>query len=129
MNREIKFRAWDKNCNAMREVRAIEWDGHGGVDVDYSCDKMSNFAGGPDTLMQFTGLKDKNGKEIYEHDIVIISTKYPKKKVAQIIGRDWETGGWCFTYDTGEAMRDITRGEKGVLEVIGNIYENPELLK
>ena len=77
-------------------------------------------------LMQFTGLHDKNGKEIYEGDIVKIVGRI---KEPQIVGWDVEQGRFCFVYETGEPMRDFhIRTEVPRFEIIGNIYENPELL-
>ena len=67
-------------------------------------------------IMQFTGLKDKNGKEIYEGDFVAV-----------LLGETQEIGwsGSCWT--VGEKL--LGSYESELLEVIGNIYEDPELLK
>lgn len=75
-------------------------------------------------LMQYTGLTDKNGKEIYEGDIVKSEQWTPE------IYRVWfSRGGFCFSNDTTdiEYVNDAKYLEQ--FEVIGNIYENPELLK
>lgn len=77
----------------------------------------------PDTIGQYTGLKDKNGKEIYEGDIIYVN---PEDEVAFILW-DEETAryiiqfkGWCADFDNYYGKE---------LEVIGNIYNNPELLE
>ena len=83
-------------------------------------------------VMQCTGLKDKNGKLIYDGDIVKI--EYYDFEIKHRIGIvEWEDDGFCITYhnpkDTkvsGCSLVDIVNGAKQ--EVIGNIYENKELI-
>ena len=65
MTREIKFRVWDKEKSEMFFVEDIYW-----AEVDESITNINGW-NNENPLMQFTGLKDKNGKEIYEGDIVI----------------------------------------------------------
>ena len=114
--REIKFRAWDKFMKFM-------W----GTDVCYQGHLATFFKEYQDAvdgenepiLMQYTGLKDKNGKEIYEGDIVkkewIEFTN--KEHREQIVDVQWITNGYGAIFHEPEK-----------LEVIGNIYENPGLL-
>ena len=77
-------------------------------------------------IMQFTGLFDKNGKEIYEGDIVSnFNVPCVVEFGTQDIGHDWQgVGFYCRERDGGQA--NIFGGNE--IEVIGNIYENPELL-
>lgn len=73
-------------------------------------------------LMQFTGLQDAKGNEIYEGDIVRIGSFVP-----QVWQVGFNRGGFCFFNEGDVFYNDIKYCEDG--EVIGNIYENPELLK
>ena len=120
MTREIKFRAWDKDKKRMREVTEINWyDEYMLVDETPMSGDRLPIEGIP--LMQYTGLKDKNGKEIYEGDIVQLSIN---EKKPHHLGKVEYLPPKFFVID----------GEKSGLiltdryEVIGNIYENPELL-
>lgn len=129
--KEIKFRIWDKELKESHIEKLQDlceddywYDGETEVwSVLYDCNnKQERFI-----AMQFTGIHDKNGKEIYEGDI--ISNGYEKcivvwvKKYAgfmlKLINKEYEDKEWT------NPMIDLRNDE----EVIGNIYENPELLK
>jgi uncharacterized phage protein (TIGR01671 family) len=129
MKREIKFRAW---------IRTGKWDNEGDkrqfemIDSDSLCTlKFEPFKDSLQDIddefyvMQFTGLLDKNGKEIYEDDIiddgfgiykiVFVDAYYAVAhlKISRIIYR----------------LHEHITDNENIIEVIGNIYENPELLK
>ena len=114
MNRKIKFRARNNKCWIYFDAIINGWvilNENGGMA------KIN-----PETVGQYTGLHDKNGKEIYEGDIVTNRDKNIKYIV------EW--------YDTGLRARQYKNKSyigleywKDVLEVIGNIYDNPELLE
>lgn len=117
--REIRFRAWDTENKCMRNNVAV---GLGMVEYDLSCHQSVEIM----IPMQFTGLFDKNGKEIYEGDILNMtyhgSVSIVKPEIKDVVG--FERG--CFIVkETGFALGKIGRS----LEVIGNIYENPTLLE
>ncbi len=117
MNREIKFRAWNNLENTM--VDCINWTMR-----HLSTNNETDFK-----LMQYTGLKDKNGVEIYEGDILHCigedccgkkqnfkeTVEYNSELCKYNIGGDW---GY-----RGETFMDLYQ-----FEVIGNIHENPEIL-
>jgi len=106
--REIKFRAWDKKDKLWVAGWSIMQSGQ----LSETEDKV---------YMQFTGLKDKNGVEIYEGDIVkYIGQLNPDRYKLFIIEWDDKLAG--FYAGGGQIQR--TKG----YEVIGNIYETPELL-
>ena len=115
--REIKFRAWDKENKTM-------------VNSGGSIKALANIEGYIEhdfVLTQYTGLKDKNGKEIYEGDVLQIPLQ-------------WWHDKW---HMNSKAKRRITVEEFGIVpfhngdwsvgheecEIIGNIYENPELVE
>jgi len=126
--REIKFRAWDTRIKKLWQVEELSWCDPCFIVANPSLEYMDvqdrdfRTKRCPDDikLMQYTGLKDKNSKEIYEGDILqwcnttIVKTKWVVEST---------NGGW---YPFIEQM--LTNRPSG-FEVIGNIYENPELLK
>jgi uncharacterized phage protein (TIGR01671 family) len=118
--RTIKFRAWDKKKKLMFDVLELQFmvmNSNGGVrkvignGINGGAPVVHDFE-----LMQYTGLKDKNGKEIYEGDIVQMVDAFGKGR-DELIKWDDEIMGFCPDYASGENS-----------EVIGNIYENPSLL-
>lgn len=125
--REFKFRAWDKQENLLYDwkylINCIQYGGNkiNGTDIDDCIFNDTDLI-----LMQFTGLKDKNGKDIYDGDIV---------KQLPGFGCEWEDrigvvkySGASFWFDLG-GQAFILDDHDCDFEVIGNIYENPELMK
>ena len=116
-SREIKFRVWENDTKRMcyefgdgtKEVIARG--------VNETCKRYLEDENWE--LMQYTGLKDKNGKEIYEGDVVEREDYYgdEKRKFREQV----EFGGGAFN-----PISEISSEE---FKVLGNIYENPELLK
>jgi hypothetical protein len=112
MTREIKFRAWDKS-------RKIMIDNPGDIPGDLQVSFINNsFVNSDYDFMQFTGLHDKNGKEIYEGDIIVYGGLL-RKKIKWEISEDVE-------YPDNNNVGFYIPKE---CEVIGNIYQNFGLLK
>jgi len=150
--REIKLRAWDKTkkkwLNADdRMTIADETDFWWAWVQAISPDGVIHFV--PDILnieiVQYTGLKDKQGKDIYEGDIVAHSSNVFGLIHKGVVSQYFD-GSWQVTYRRGDHpsyipdersdekafmwLAEWTNSELGnVAEVVGNIYENPELLE
>jgi len=124
MSREIKFRAWDKVMNEMfydselsnGDLLVIHMDGRLELSDDDTY-KVGDFE-----LMQFTGLKDKNGKEIYEGDIFV-----SRGLCTAVV--EWEKEGRFLGFTIGGERKIIYINREPKVEIIGNCFENPELME
>lgn len=132
----IKFRAWDKVNKKLKQVYSINFDKNGEIESikeEYTepNEMYAMFDIGYFELMQSTGLKDKNGVEIYEGDIVEFKYPYDKRiKTKGVIV--WNDNKACF----GISMKETTEQyelyritAENYLTVIGNVHQNPELLE
>ena len=132
--REIKLRAWDKKLKRICKVYAISFKNERIVVYYESEDEPSNWLKlDRFILMQYTGLKDNNGKEIYEGDIVknLSEDGYPIRGLVF-----YDDGSFKVTSShadiTNKNIYDILDEnliEDNNMKIIGNKYENPELLK
>ena len=123
--REIKFRAWDKATRKILEVIEIDFQGMEILVIDHEEQEAREAVHGHYELMQYTGLKDKNGTEIYEGDIVEYHDTSIKSDVISPVS--WSAP--MFVVDSG-LLYFISKEDNKVFDgrIIGNIYENPELL-
>lgn len=125
----LRFRAWHKTWEEMGKVKRIRFDDDGNANnvlfkgKEFGVNaKINEFE-----LMQSTGLKDKNGKEIFEKDIL----DYNGRKVIV----KWHGSYASFIYEFVDELENrVTEWQPLYLsyyhfEIIGNIYENPELLE
>lgn len=127
--RDIKFRVWDNERNAMLNSKSVDIDFfEGKIEItsdtirydEVYTDEIKDFE-----LMQYIGLEDKNGREIYEGDIITI-TLDTGNVITGSVGMN--NGQWSIKYyDRYYSLVSIWYEIKP--EVIGNIYENSELLE
>lgn len=124
--RDIKFRAWDKSG---KEPRMVLWEEL----KPCTCEAvfLSTIQPHIVTLMQFTNLHDRKGKEIYEGDILKREIFYNVDRRITIVA--YQKGCICLVTPGDEPTdgRILCKTDElfsGKIEVIGNIYENPELL-
>jgi len=109
--REIKFRVWDEHLRIMRDE-----------DFCYRQFDIADIDRAGLVWMQYTGLKDSKGKEIYDGDIVKFS--YCRKECIWPV--KWGVSGW---WASGRSAFKDLYWVADKCEIIGNIYENPELVE
>ena len=125
MQRELKFRVWDKLQE--RFTRCDEgYQGHYVLSLKGEYHNLQNGSGGKECIVQqYTGLVDKNGVDIYEGDIIKVGFGEHKESLGKVI---FEYGAFMLTSKYGYNFMDTY---KSCLygELIGNIFENSEQLK
>jgi len=116
--REIKFRCWDKRTKKMKQVGEISFNQVG--EVSHIVSVNGEIIGYDFVLMEYTGLRDKNGREIYEGDIVEKLTddfklwNETKEPIGEVF---YENGCFCVGRKLKVALGSVK------CEVIGNVYE------
>lgn len=132
--REILFKAKRKDNGEWVEGCYVTSDGKSFICMDivehYCVIALRWFEIDPETLCQFTGFYDKNGKKIWENDICDRKEKYPE--VVKMTDGDW-TLDYSYAigrdYGNGYCNLGFYVNERKCVEVIGNIFDNPELLQ
>ena len=131
--REYKFRCWDTENKQMLKVQELDFeDTFYGGRLSIRTDQYNDYFDIEDMiLMQYTGLKDKKQKEIYEGDIIFIKGE---TKLLDIKGKVEYSNilAQFIITNTGSIVNEaepLGDYEEEDIEVIGNIYDNPELLE
>lgn len=129
MSREIKFRVWDKKNKEYRELGVYDV-ANGKVLVRFPIETLLK---GDYILEQYTGLKDKNGKEICEGDIITETIDDGSNKIIQMYEVYWDIDTLCWSIKGVKGfdynLHDELWQTNSSREVIGNIHENRELLE
>lgn len=118
-----KFRAYDKKTKKVRDVLVIDWlNGlvdlsEGNIDYDIENDVI---------LMQSTGLKDKNGVEIFEGDVLYYIPFESHINDSIVV---FEKGSFCKKMLRNGKLTSVRFIDSEEYEVIGNVWDNPELLE
>ena len=132
MSREIKFRVLIDNKIYYQDKYEPYGDNLASIDICketititsfYNYENVYRFEYEEVKLMQYTGVKDKNGKEIYEGDIVVLNNiKNDNMRIVRYEHSSYRLEGWGL-------REDLSNAEARFLEVVGNIYENKNLLE
>lgn len=126
MNRAIKFRAWDKDQKRMFDdilAKRLDWLTR---EMKLESEELLRMIAGRFSdyaLMQFTGLRDKDGREIYEGDV--LRSDLDEVMMDEVVWDELIASFELKGVSTGFSQRRI---EDWQWHIVGNIYENPELL-
>ena len=114
MTREIKFRVWNTDL--------LKWERFLTASLEINLNNLKPWF----TVMQFTGLKDKNGKEIYEGDILGVIDNKGRETFGVV---EFGKHSWGLLYHKGDKIIYTRLRAFLEIEIAGNQFENPELLK
>lgn len=119
-----KFRAWDKETKTMNGMAEIYRNRNQEIELHPRDENI--------ILMQSTGLKDKNGKEIFEGDVIAIEVDDTETPINSRVFQNSKIGVLMFhVFEDNEdvPMVELLEDNSVAFEIIGNVYENPELME
>lgn len=130
----VKFRAWHKTWEEMGKVKRIRFDDEGNITTVLVKGQAfgSNVHLEEIELMQSTGLKDENSKEIFEGDIIAIEVDDTETPINARVFQNSKIGVLMFhVFEDNEdvPMVELLEDNSAAFEIIGNVYENPELFE
>ena len=120
----LRFRAWDKETKTMNGMAEIYRNRNQEIELRPRDEDI--------ILMQSTGLKDKNGKEIFEGDVIAIEVDDTGTPINARVFQNSKIGVLMFhVFEDNEdvPMVELLEDNSVAFEIIGNVYENPELLE
>jgi uncharacterized phage protein (TIGR01671 family) len=132
MQRELRFRTWFQDQMTYLEQSIGKYDYENGIVLSFSDERYDEFGAherfdvsqsNPPPMMQWTGLRDKNGKEIYEGDVVKWTSIHNDSPKEHFDLMEWQNDYACFML-----MPFVHEPHAAIMEVVGNIYETPELI-
>lgn len=124
-----KIRAWGKDFKGMVQIDALVYDGQI-IKASYKNGNVVKEELKNHVLMQSTGLIDKNGKEIFEGDI--LSVEFDEENAKVVVSLDSKHALFVVEskkYNEKAPLSELFEDDYYSVEIIGNIYENPELLE
>lgn len=127
-----KFRAWDKELKTMLDVFLIDFKKRVLVGEHWKFGETNFMSFDEIELMQSTGLRDKNGREIFDGDIITNGIDRADVKNHQTLGFYTVLNGREYFFARGISFENFEENAEEfseAVEIIGNIYENPELLE
>lgn len=134
--RPIRFRAWCPETKRLFYIESLAWDDNWKIDIIEGFDQKGNacsiWNAEPRELMQFTGLFDKNGKRIFEGDILIFKGDNGLETLYEVYYNE-AAAGFKVTRKAKHnkliGPKKLTIEQMNLCEIVGNIFENGELLK